>query len=492
MRRALRAHYRCAGVFAAALLGLTLAVAPLPGACAASLAALAAQPANALTLDLYRQLIAINTTDTAAGNVTTAAEAMAKRLRAAGFPAADIAVVGPTERKKNLVARLRGSGADKPVLLIGHLDVVEARRADWSTDPFTLIEKDGYFYGRGTIDMKVHDAIMVSALIRWHQQGWRPARDVIVALTADEEGGCCNGVDWLMKHRRELIEAPFAINFDDYGVIASQGVPQFFQVDASEKLYADYQLLVTGIGGHSSEPVPDNPIYTLTRALNRLAAYEFPFELNAVTRAYYTRMAQVETGQRASDMRAILRTPPDLQALARLSHDTLDHSRTHTTCVATRLAAGHANNALAQRATAVVNCRILPGHSAEEVRAQLRQVMAEPAMSIGYLESDGTVRADAPTALAFTPPPLLPQVMEPLEKVVGEMWPHLAVIPGMSEGASDATVLIAAGVPTYTFSGLAVDREDDREHGRDERVRVQAVYDAREFFDRYITLLAGH
>jgi acetylornithine deacetylase/succinyl-diaminopimelate desuccinylase-like protein len=191
-------------------------------------------------------------------------------------------------------------------------------------------------------------------------------------------------------------------------------------------------------------------------------------------------------------MRAILRTPPDTQALARLSHDTLDHSRIHTTCVATRLAAGHANNALPQRATAVVNCRILPGHSAEEVRTQLRQVMAEPAVSIGYLESDGSVRPEAPTALAFTPPPLLPQVMEPLEKVVGEMWPHLAVIPGMTEGASDATVMIAAGIPTYTFSGLAVDREDDREHGRDERVRVQAVYDARDFFDRYIRLLAGH
>jgi acetylornithine deacetylase/succinyl-diaminopimelate desuccinylase-like protein len=476
----------------AALLGLVLIIALLPGARATTAAALAAQPANALTLDIYRQLISINTTDTAAGNVTAAAQAMAKRLRDAGFPAADIAVVGPNERKKNLVARLRGTGTDKPVLLIGHLDVVEARREDWSTDPFTLIEKDGYFYGRGTIDMKVHDAIMVSALIRWHQQGWRPARDVIVALTADEEGGCCDGVDWLLKHRRELVEAPFVINFDDYGVVASHGVPQFFQVDASEKLYADYQLLVTSPGGHSSEPVPGNAIYTLTRALNRLAAYEFPFELNAVTRAYYTRMAQTETGQRASDMRAILRTPPDMQAIGRLSRDALDHSRTHTTCVATRLAAGHANNALPQRATAVVNCRILPGHSAEQVRAQLRQVTDEPEVSIGYLESDGSVRPQGPTLLAFTPPPLLRQVMEPLEKVVAEMWPHLAVIPGMSQGASDATVTIAAGIPTYTFSGLAVDREDDREHGRDERVRVQAVYEAREFFDRYLALLAGH
>jgi acetylornithine deacetylase/succinyl-diaminopimelate desuccinylase-like protein len=451
----------------------------------------AAQPANALMLEIFRQLISINTTDTPAGSVTAASEAMAQRLREAGFPGSDIALVGPSERKKNLVVRLRGTGARQPVLLIGHLDVVDARREDWSTDPFSLIEKDGYFYGRGTIDMKVHDAIMVAALIRWHREGWRPARDIIVALTADEEGGCCDGVQWLVQNRRELIAAQFVINLDDYGVVASHGTPQFFQVDASEKLYADYQLLVTGPGGHSSEPVPGSPIYTLTRALDRLAAYEFPFELNAVTRAYYTRMAQIESGQRASDMRAILHDPPDARAIARLSQDALDHARLRTTCVATRLLAGHANNALPQRASAVINCRILPGHSAEEVRQRLGQIVADPQVAVGYLASDGRVSAHAPAALAFTPPPLLPEVMQPLETVVRQMWPHLTVVPSMSEGASDATWTIAAGIPTYTFSGLAVDREDDREHGRDERVRVQAVYDAREFFDRFLKLLAG-
>jgi acetylornithine deacetylase/succinyl-diaminopimelate desuccinylase-like protein len=468
------------------------ALAPLSDARAATAATSARDSADALTLDIFRQLISINTTDTPAGSVTLAAEAMAKRLRDAGFAAADITVAGPNERKKNLVARLRGSGAAKPVLLIGHLDVVDARRTDWSTDPFTLIEKDGYFYGRGTIDMKVHDAIMIAALIRWHRAGWRPARDVIVALTADEESGCCNGVDWLMKNRRELIAAPFVINFDDYGVVASHGVPQFFQVDASEKLYADYQLLTVGPGGHSSEPVADNPIYTLMRGLRHLEDYEFPVELNPVTRAYYQRMQQVETGQRAADMRAILATPPDLHAAARLSRDTLDHSRLHTTCVATRLAGGHANNALPQRATAVINCRILPGHSAEEVRQQLQKVLAEPQISIAYVQADGTILREAPAAVAFSPPPLLPQVMQPLEAVVSALWPRLPVIPGMSEGASDATVTMAAGIPTYTFSGLMVDREDDREHGRDERVRVQAVYQAREFFDRYLKLLAGN
>jgi acetylornithine deacetylase/succinyl-diaminopimelate desuccinylase-like protein len=450
------------------------------------------QAANALTLEIYRQLIGIDTTDTPAGNVTAAAEAMAQRLRAAGFAAADIAVLGPKERKKNLVVRLHGSGLHKPVLLIGHLDVVEARREDWSTVPFKLIEKDGYFYGRGTIDMKVHDAIMVAALIRWHREGWRPTRDIIVALTADEEGGCCNGVDWLLKNHRELIDAEFVLNQDDYGVVAEHGVPQFFQLIATEKVYADYQLLVTNRGGHSSQPVPDNAIYTLTRGLNRLAGYEFPFELNNVTRAFYERMTGIETGARAADMRAILKSPPDAQAIARLSRDPIDHSRTHTTCVATRLAAGHANNALPQRATALINCRILAGHSAEEVRQRLLQVLAEPAIAISYVDDDGTIREQAPDKRAFAPPPLLPEVSGPLEQVVGQMWPHLNIVPSMSEASSDAAVTSAAGLATYTFSGLAVDREDDREHGRDERVRVQSVYDAREFFDRYLRLLASH
>ena len=448
--------------------------------------------ANALTLEIYRQLIGIDTTDTPAGNVTAAAEAMAQRLRAAGFAAADIAVLGPKERKKNLVVRLHGSGLHEPVLLIGHLDVVEARREDWSTDPFKLIEKDGYFYGRGTIDMKVHDAIMVAALIRWHREGWRPSRDIIVALTADEEGGCCDGVEWLLKNHRELIQAKFVLNQDDYGVVADHGVPQFFKLVATEKLYADYQLLITSSGGHSSLPVPDNAIYSLSRGLNRLAAYEFPFELNNVTRAYYERMTGIESGTRAADMRAILWNPPDTEAIARLSRDPLDHSLVRTTCVATRLAAGHANNALPQRAAAVVNCRILPGHSAEEVRQRLLQVAADPAIAISYIDDDGTVRPRAPDERGFAPPPLLPEVTVPLEQLVGQMWPNLKVVPSMSQGSSDAAFTSAAGLATYTFSGLAVDREDDREHGRDERVRVQSVYDAREFFDRYLRLLASH
>jgi acetylornithine deacetylase/succinyl-diaminopimelate desuccinylase-like protein len=445
---------------------------------------------DVLARSLYQQLIDLNTTDTPAGNVTPAAEAMAQRLRAAGFPAADVRVLGPNERKKNMVVRLHGSGQHKPLLIIGHLDVVDARREDWSTDPFKLLEKDGYFYGRGSIDMKSNDAIAVASLIRLHQENFRPTRDIILALTADEEGGCCNGVEWLLKNRRPLVEAEFVVNLDDYSVVLDHGVPQFFSLVASEKVYADFQLSVTGPGGHSSEPGPDNVIYTLTHALDRLSGYQFPFELNAATRGYFERRSDLEPPQRAADMRAILKPTPDAEAVRRISQNTYDEVLLRTTCVTTRLSGGHANNALPQRAEAVVNCRILPGHSPEEVRQQLLKVLAEPKVTVSYLSNDGTtVLPTAPEQRGYSPPALLPQMLAPLEQVVGQMWPHLKVIPTMSAGASDAVYTAAAGIPTYTFSGLAVDPEDDHEHGRDERLGVQSFYDGNQFFYRYLRLV---
>ena len=477
-----------AGTCAAAA---TLLLALIP--CAPhSAAADAGSASDALAHDMLGQLIAISTTDSARGNVTTAAEAMAQRLRTAGFPAADIHLLGPSDRKKNLVVRLPGAGRHKPVLLIGHLDVVEARREDWSTDPFQLIEKDGYFYGRGTLDMKGPDAIMLASLIRLKREGFRPARDIVLALTADEEGGAANGVQWLLQHHRELIDAQFVLSGDDYSVLTENGKPLFFKLVASEKVYADFQLRVTNKGGHSSEPVPDNAIYTLTRGLDRLAAYEFPFELNAVTREYYRRLAEIESPQRAADMRAILRDPPDPQALERLSQDAVDRSITRTTCVATRLEAGHANNALPQRAEAVVNCRILPGHSPEEVRQRLLQVLSDPAITVSYLASDGALLDHAPAGGGFAPPPLVPEVMAPLDQLVAETWPGLKVIPAMSAGASDATHTSAAGLPTYTFSPLTIDPNDDREHGRDERIGVASFYQANEFFYHYLRMLTSH
>ncbi len=434
-----------------------------------------------LSHDIFKQLIEINTTDSV-GNVSTAAEAMAQRFRDGGFPESDLRILGPNDRKKNLVVRFHGSGKRKPVLLIGHLDVVEARREDWTTDPFQFVEKDGYYYGRGTQDMKDGDAVMVTTLLRFKKEGYVPDRDVILALTADEEGGTSNGVDWLLKNNRELVDAEFVLNHDGGGILSEHGKPQFMTVDASEKLYSDYQLTVTNPGGHSSLPRPDNAIYHLVDGLARLEHYEFPFELTNITRAYYERMAKIATGPRAADMQAILRNPPDMAAVARLSQDPIDHSIMHTTCVATRLGGGHANNALPQTAQANVNCRIVPGHSTEEIRQALEKVLADPKISVSEVGGIG----GKTNRKSFAPPPLRPDVFQPLERVVESMWPGLPVIPDMATGASDGVYTNAAGLPTYCVSGEAIDRDDIRAHGKDERVRVEAFYRAVDFYYRFL------
>ena len=301
-----------------------------------------------LAVDIFKQLIEINTTDSV-GSVTAAAEAMAQRFRDAGFPENEVRVLGPSsnDKKKNVVVRLHGSGKHKPVLLIGHLDVVEARREDWTTDPFQFLEKDGYYYGRGTSDMKDGDAIMTATLIRMKKEGYVPSRDIILAMTADEEGGTSNGVDWLIKNHRELIDAEFVLNHDGGGVLADHGKPIMMEVNATEKLYGDFVLTSTNPGGHSSLPRPENAIYELANALTRIAHYQFPFELNPITRSYYERQVAMSTGQRAADLKGMLKNPPDQEAVARLSKDPIDNSTMHTTCVATRLSGGHANNALA-------------------------------------------------------------------------------------------------------------------------------------------------
>jgi len=467
----------------------------LPGMLAPC-AAFAAPPAsadsaaNALAHEIFRQLIEINTTDSV-GNVTTAAEAMAARFRAARFAADDVFVGGASDRNKNLVVRLHGTGQHQPVLLIGHLDVVEARREDWSTDPFKLVEKDGFFYGRGTQDMKDGDAIMVTTLLRMKQEGFRPSRDIILALTADEEGGCCNGVDWLLKNHRELIDAEFVLNHDTASVMSEKGVPQVFELDATEKLYGDYQLIVTNKGGHSSLPRPDNAIYELSEALIRIGKYQFPFELNNVTRAYFGSMARIVGGQTGADMRAIVATPPEPQAIERLSLNPSYGSVMRTTCVATRLEGGHANNALPQRATAVVNCRILPGHSREEVRQDLIRVVADPQVTIRYIADNGQVSDTAPERRGLPPPPLVPQMLKPLEREVRATWPGLKVVPVMSAGASDAIYTSAAGLPTYTLAGIALDRDDVRMHGRDERVGIGSFDTGNAFFYRYLKALTA-
>ncbi len=338
--------------------------------------------------DVFKELIEINTTDSV-GNTTVAADAMARRLLDAGFAQTDVVVIGPNERKGNMVARYRGKRGSKlkPILIIGHTDVVEAHREDWTTDPFQFVEKDGYYYGRGAEDMKVSDAIVVADFIRMKKEGYVPDRDIILALTADEEVGGSNGVDWLLKNHRDLIDAEYALNPDSGQVRTTP--PLAVEFEATEKLYADYQVMATNAGGHSSLPTPDNAIYHVANALAALQKSPFPFELNAVTRAFFAAMADIETGETAADMRAILRDPPDPNAIARLSQSPRYNSTMRTTCVATMLSGGHSLNALPQRAMANVNCRILPGHSQEEIRASLVKIFNDPTLSVRYLNTQG-------------------------------------------------------------------------------------------------------
>ncbi len=445
--------------------------------------------------DILKQLIEINTTDSSGDN-TAAARAMAKRLLDAGFPPADVTVLVPSERPKkgNLVARLRGAAGStlKPILLIGHLDVVEALRADWTTDPFQLVEKDGFFYGRGTQDMKSQDAMMLTTFIRFEKEGYKPPRDLILALTSDEEGGTANGVDWLLKNHRDLIDAEFVLNTDSGGVNTEKGKPIDVEIAATEKLYADFQLTVTNPGGHSSQPVPDNAIYHLADALGRLEHAGFPFELNPVTRTYFEKLSTHESPKNAADMKAMLRNPPDEAAIARLSADPHYNSLMHTTCVATRLNAGHANNALPQTAQAIVNCRILPGHSPEEVREELIRKFADPKVVVRYIDSNTDQTTDrAPDKPGVPPSKPRADVVKTMEKIADSMWPGAPVVADMETGASDGKYTMAAGMPTFGVGEIAVDHDDIRAHGKDERVRVSSFYEGVDFFYRYMKALTN-
>jgi acetylornithine deacetylase/succinyl-diaminopimelate desuccinylase-like protein len=455
-------------------------------ACAASSESAAATRKDAH--DIFKQLIEINTTDSV-GSTTVAAQAMAQRLLDAGFPKADVIVLGPNDRKGNMVARYRGKPGSKlkPILIIGHLDVVEAERRDWTTDPFAFVEKDGYYYGRGTQDMKESDAIAVADFIRMKKEGFVPDRDIILALTADEEVGKSNGVAWLLKNHRELIDAEYALNPDSGGVRPDK--PPVVGFEATEKLYADYQVLATNSGGHSSLPTTDNAIYHVADALAVLQKSPFPFELNAVTREYFAQMAKIESGQTAADMRAILATPPDPKAVERLSQDTHSNSIMRTTCVATMLSGGHAPNALPGRAEANVNCRIFPGHSQEEIRLSLVKLFNDPKLSVRYRGDNGDLMDQGSDRKAMVPPPLREDVMSSLRSVAGKLWPGATVLPVMEAGASDSIHTMNAGIPSYGISGVAIEREDDRAHGRDERVKIEAYYAGLEFYYQFLKAL---
>jgi acetylornithine deacetylase/succinyl-diaminopimelate desuccinylase-like protein len=433
-------------------------------------------------------LIEINTTDTPLGNVTNGSVAMLKRFIEAGFPPADVHLLGPDERKKNLIVRFRASGTptEKPVLFLCHMDVVEALRSDWSTDPFQFVEKDGYYYGRGTQDMKNSDAALVETFLRLHREGYKPKRDLILALTADEEGGKFNGASWLVREHRDLIDAAYVINPDAGGVELDHGRAVVADVEATEKVYSDFQISATNRGGHSSLPRPDNAIYELTAALNKLSAYTFPFEMNEVTRTYFKNLATQETGQTQADILAVLATPPDMAAAARLGNEPSFNANFRTTCVATRLTAGHANNALPQTAQAIVNCRILPGHSPEEIRKQLIGVFGDDKLTVKYVSDSGDVADTAPERKAMAPPAPIPEVFGPLTRLTQTLWPGTPVTPVMENGASDSIYFAQAGIPSYGYSAIALERGDERAHGRDERLPVDSYWKSLDFFYSFL------
>ncbi len=432
-----------------------------------------------LALEIYKQMIE-SKSGFSTGPTTPIAEAMAARLQAAGFPDSDIFVGGAIPTKYNMVVRYHGTGARKPILLLAHIDVVEAKREDWSMDPFTFIEKDGYFYGRGTSDDKAQAAVWMANLIRYKREGFRPDRDLIVALTADEEGGGpYNGVDWLLKNHRELIEADFALNEGGRGEII-EGKRVANDVGLAEKTYADLRFEVHNKGGHSSRPVPDNAIYHLARALDRLSNFGFPMQLNDVTRAYFADMAKIEKGPLAGDLALV--SQGSQEAMSRVAAQSPGmNSMLRTTCVATQLEGGHAPNALPQLAAANINCRIFPDDTVEYVMATLKKVVADDQVLVSIKTDEGK----AP------PSPMRPDVMKVFSQVTDTMWPGVITLPSMATGASDGRYLRAAGIPTYGVQGFFQDVNDVRAHGRDERMPVQSFYEGQTFLYEVVKKLSS-
>ena len=399
-------------------------------------------PAQQAFRRIYQELVEINTTNSV-GDTVKAAEAMAGRLRAAGIT--DVQVISTAPRKGNLVARLPGTGARRPVLLTAHIDVVEAKREDWDTDPFKLQEKDGVLQARGAIDDKAMAAAFVANLIQYKQEGFRPDRDIILALTTDEElsNSPHDGVHWLLQNKPDLINAELALNEGGGGAM-QDGRPARLFIQLAEKIYQSYRFEVTDPGGHSAAPRRDNPIYRLAGALTRLGQFDFPVALNPVTRAYFQQVAATETPEVASAIGALLAGRTDAASLAPLLASPSYNAQLHTTCVATMLDAGHAENALPQTARATINCRILPGALVAEVEQTLNRVVADPKVAV--------VPVGRP--VESPPSPLNPEVMQAVERVSNTMWPSVTVIPVMSGGYTDSRWLRNAGIAAYGVSGL--------------------------------------
>ena len=445
----------------------------------------AARPGEAAFRELYKELIEINTT-LSVGSCTAAAEAMAARLKTAGLPAGDIRILVPPDRPRdgNLIATLRGRDPQAgPILLLAHLDVVEAKREDWERDPFKLVEEDGWFYARGASDDKAMAAVFADSLVRYQTEGFKPRRDIKLALTCGEEtSDTFDGVEWLMKNHPEALKAAFALNEGAGGELDDAGKPVTLQVQAGEKVYQDFTLETTNGGGHSSRPIKDNAIYHLAAGLSRIAAWKFPIGVNPVTRAYFEAQAKLRPSS-AADIRAVLKDSPDEAAAERLWAENASwNSMLRTTCVATMVNAGHAPNALPQRAQANVNCRILPGVSIDAVRETLVKVLADSAISV---KAVGTPSPVSPQ------PALTAQIMNPIRSLGDRLWPGATVVATMSTGATDGRFLNAGGTPTYGLSGMFHDKEGSRAHGLNERIRVKSLLDGREFLYEIVKIYAN-
>lgn len=459
-------------------------------------AAAAAVPAQAAEIpmtpgladfrSLYRELVEINTTQSA-GDCTKAANAMAAHLKAAGYPDTDIHIVVPPghPRRGNLVAVLHGTdpGA-KAILLLAHIDVVEARRQDWDRDPFKLVEENGYFYSRGTADDKAMAAIFTDSMIRYRREGFRPWRDIKLALTCGEETPeDFDGARYLVEHEKPLIDAEFAINENGSGILDRNGNRVAITMQAGQKVQQHFQLEASGPGGISSGPPKDTPIYQLIRALEKINDFDFPLNISASTKAYLAGMSKLEKGQKADDMRALLKDPPDAQAAARMVHtDPRTNSMLRTTCVAVMLNAGEAESALPRRATAMLDCHIAPGESVKQTQDTLAKVIADPKVKIEPVGDPG---------LPSPPPPISERVLGPARQVAEKMWPGVPLIPYQVNGADDGRFLTPAGIPTYGLSGLFRDADGDGTHGLNEHIRVRSLYEGRDFLYTLVKLYAG-
>jgi acetylornithine deacetylase/succinyl-diaminopimelate desuccinylase-like protein len=445
----------------------------------------AAEPAppdvQKLTREVYKELVEINTTESV-GDTFAAAKAMGARLVAAGFPKADVQVLQSAPKRGNLVARLRGTGKRKPLLLVAHIDVVEAKREDWTTDPFKLVEKDGYFYGRGTGDDKYMATSWVVNMMRWKKEGWKPERDLILVLETDEEITDRNhlGIGWLIKNHHDLIDAEYALN-EGGGVGAKDGKPFANSIQTAEKQFQTFVVEARNSGGHSSQPRKDNAIYELAEALIRLEKFDFPVLLNDTTRGFFDKMGAVEHGQLGQDMKSAASAKPDPAAIARLSAQPPYNAQLRTTCVATKLEAGHAENALPQLARATVNCRIVPGQTVDDVQKQLEKVLADPKIVITALARD----------TGSDPSVLNKELSAAVDKLTEKFWPGIPAVPTMSAGATDGRYLRNAGIPTFGHSGLVSDIFDVRAHGKDERVSVAALFEGEQYLYELVKLLAG-